>query len=613
MLKFHSITLNNFRSYKGNHYFEFPAEAGLYFFGGINLVDKIGGNGAGKSTFLDAIMWCLYGKTSRGLKGNEIISNWDNVNTKVELDLTIGERFTIKRTQRPNSLLLNEKPVDQQELQKHLCLNFEAFLHSVLNAQFGESFFSLTPSAKLTLFSDINNLEFWLEKSEEAAKQAEIIQVNLNEVVESINKLRGKKSMIHDDLESLIINETEFSANRDKKIKELQTELKSLDLLEVQKQQKDIFSKIRNSEIKIKELKSKISVFETRQDSVLVWVQKQTQSKERILGEIAAIKRQLDVLKGLGDVCPTCLQAVHNTTLEDDISVIEKDLYNKQDVIEAIARVRQGYTKELVVLKGKIDSFVSEYEREKVKRKNLDEEAFNIDSKIIETQTKRKNFTEQIETLLLEKNPYSVLIDEKEKLLITLKKNLKINNELRQQLTSENEAISFWIKGFKRLRLFIIEQAFNALEIEVNNSLAQLGLPDWQVTFDIERENKKGGITKGFVVFIKSPHNAFPVRWENWSGGETQRLQLAGDLGLSNLIMTQAGLHNTIEFYDEPSTHLSHEGMLDLAAMLHERALAERKQIWIVDHTAVTNFGKFKGTITAIKDSNGSSVRYEGN
>jgi DNA repair exonuclease SbcCD ATPase subunit len=135
-------------------------------------------------------------------------------------------------------------------------------------------------------------------------------------------------------------------------------------------------------------------------------------------------------------------------------------------------------------------------------------------------------------------------------------------------------------------------------------------MPTWQVTFDIERENKSGGVTKGFTTFVKSPGITEQVRWENWSGGETQRLQLAGDLGLANLIMQQLGLTNTIEFWDEPSTHLSPEGLADLATLLNERALSEGKRIWIVDHTAMTNFGDFKGVITARKINNVSNLDY---
>src|SRR5262249_53537660 len=149
--------------------------------------------------------------------------------------------------------------------------------------------------------------------------------------------------------------------------------------------------------------------------------------------------------------------------------------------------------------------------------------------------------------------------------------------------------------------LFIIEETLRSLELEVNNSLASLGLVDWQVEFDIERENKSGTITKGFSVFIRCPSHPEPVRWESWSGGETQRLQLAGDFGLANLIMMQAGLTNAIEFYDEPSDHLSDEGLADLSETLHQRATTDNKCIFLVDHR-MPDFGDFAGVYTVTKD-----------
>jgi hypothetical protein len=76
--------------------------------------------------------------------------------------------------------------------------------------------------------------------------------------------------------------------------------------------------------------------------------------------------------------------------------------------------------------------------------------------------------------------------------------------------------------------------------------------------------------------------------------------------------MQQAGLRSTIEFYDEPSTHLSDVGLLDLADMLHERAINEGKTIWIVDHTAVSNYGEFEGIIKVVKNEHGSKISQSG-
>ena len=170
----------------------------------------------------------------------------------------------------------------------------------------------------------------------------------------------------------------------------------------------------------------------------------------------------------------------------------------------------------------------------------------------------------------------------------------------------DHAGVSFWISGFKRVRLFLIEEAIKQLELEINNNLGSLGLMDWAVTLDVERENKSGGITKGFTVLVQPPDSDKPVKLESYSGGETQRLLLAGNLGLANLIMERAGLYNTIEFFDEPSQHLSAEGLLDLTETLYQRAIDSKKRIFVVEHKLLDY--PYTGTFTVVKDQKGSKI-----
>jgi DNA repair exonuclease SbcCD ATPase subunit len=227
---------------------------------------------------------------------------------------------------------------------------------------------------------------------------------------------------------------------------------------------------------------------------------------------------------------------------------------------------------------------------------------------LFDSSTKEINkLKKRLQEKLNETNPYTERVKERQIKKDNLNNKLLLSKDSLQKLNAEHTATSYWVQGFKRVRLFIIEETLRALELEVNNALASLGLVDWQVEFDVERENKSGGVTKGFVVFIRCPSNPEPVRWESWSGGETQRLQLAGDFGLANLIMLQAGLTNTIEFYDEPSNHLSDEGLVDLAETLHQRASEDGKRIILVDHR-MPDFGDFAGVITVTKDEEGSTI-----
>jgi len=76
-------------------------------------------------------------------------------------------------------------------------------------------------------------------------------------------------------------------------------------------------------------------------------------------------------------------------------------------------------------------------------------------------------------------------------------------------LNEDHTALSFWVGGFKRVRLFIVEQALQQLELEINNSLGSLGLLDWHIKLDVERENKSGGI---FHYEIKNTDRSIGAR-----------------------------------------------------------------------------------------------------
>jgi DNA repair exonuclease SbcCD ATPase subunit len=97
------------------------------------------------------------------------------------------------------------------------------------------------------------------------------------------------------------------------------------------------------------------------------------------------------------------------------------------------------------------------------------------------------------------------------------------------------------------------------------------------------------------------------VPWAAWSGGEGQRLRLAASAGLSSLILNRRNVNPEFEFYDEPSKHLSEEGLMDLANYLSNRAQTLGKQIWLVDHN-IPNFSGISGSIKIVKDDKGSRI-----
>jgi len=198
------------------------------------------------------------------------------------------------------------------------------------------------------------------------------------------------------------------------------------------------------------------------------------------------------------------------------------------------------------------------------------------------------------------------MIAEKHDEVSMINKKIESNKGNIAQLNEYYAATHFWVGGFKRLRLHIIEETLRTLEVEVNNNLASLGLGDWKIEFDIERENKSGGVTKGFTTLITDPKD-YTTKYETLSFGETQRVKLAGCFGLANLIMERAGLVSKVEMYDEPSEHMTEEGITDTLNTLRDRAMNNARVVIVVDHHAIS-YGDFAGTTMVEKDENGSRI-----
>lgn len=583
MFDIHSITLNNFRSYYREHSFDFPKEYGLYYLTAENKDQpKLESNGSGKSTFLDAITWALYGKTTRGLKAGEIVS-WGEKTCVVSLKITVGDRtFTIKRAQKPNGIWVDGTPIDQDALQKLIVLNYESFLYSVMHSQFGSSFLPLSPAEKLTLFSDLLALDFWTSKSDLAAKY-------LNGLSKKLTELHNLKSYYKHTLENLEVEilhyrdkRTQFERQRNQELKELNDKLKAT---------------VKKAPEVPLELYDNLRVKEHNRDIYLENMQQAATDKATAKAEMQVAENHYERFGRLGGFCTICNQTIdkkHAAKHRNDllhtvnrlIKVFEGQVKRYEDNKNALFKINLDIDQTI----DEINNFkfeIEEFKKEKVKMDNLRESYFRVKD---------------------QKNPYEELLVEKAEFKNTLEENQLDNNNDIETCQHDMTALEYWVKGFKSIRLYIIENAFRTLELEVNNSLAQLGMEDWSITFDVERENKSGGITKGFVVFVKGPANREPVRWENWSGGESQRLQLAASIGLANLIMQQNGLNGIVEFWDEPSSHMTTGGVVDLVGLLSERAHNETRKVWIVDHIAAANFSEFTGIVTVKKDKNGSSL-----
>ena len=320
--------------------------------------------------------------------------------------------------------------------------------------------------------------------------------------------------------------------------------------------------------------------------------------------QIEGLQKQLEKLKGVRR-CPTCGGAISNPR---ELASHRKELSIQIEGLQLqLSELKWPYDKEIANLK---HAYILAHGIESSQQTEVNHHKREVDkyaAKLAECKAGLgaiERFRAEREK---ERNPHSVRIKELKTLISELKSDEKETAAERDKTLRLTERAKFWIKGFKDLRLLQVEDVLQELEITTNNLLEEMGLIDWHVNYAVERATQAGTIQTGMVVSINSPRNEKPVKWECWSGGESQRLRLAGALALSEVLLAHAGIEIDLEVLDEPTKHLSDEGVRDLGEMLAARAELVERKILYIDHAAYEG-SQFASTITVRKTKEGSQI-----
>ena len=638
-MRFIRLQIQGFKSFTTNKTFIFPNEPGLYFLTGLNEVEPdLEGNAAGKTSMWDAVTWCFYGKTPRNAKAGDIKNYYSD--EKVVVSLQFEEKgfiYTLTRTWNPNSIELrqhgqdensvgNSKYVTQEEVLGLIKLDFDHFLYSILFSQFRPQFFDLKQAEKTELFTSILNLEEWDGYSKRASQQVSHLEGIFNDLKLDVAHMKGTKEALSAiDYSDRI---RKWEENRNKAITDFDFDIlmDKQDLEELKKYTLSLLAEKETFTLDKTDFKDELLKHNKALQALTDDLKEVLQVEKQINEEILEIKTKLGVCNSqitkfekLGDKCPSCLQTVDPKHVEKELKPVKKEITSllikdeelkveKQEVEdlktdlnaekEAINKKKEKINEKLLIIQranNKIELDLAKIDSQiKINKTEASKKMVTMNQKVL----KKEQLLEEINPVLSEEQNTKASI----KML-----NVQIIEKSSESLDLAGtiEQTVYWVKAFKNIRLFLISEVLSQLEIETNNSLFRLGLKDWRVEFDIDKENKSGTIRKGFTILIYSPYNDEPVAWESWSGGETQRLKLAGTIGLSNLILARCGIESFVEAYDEPTQYLSAKGVDQLLETLDYRSSELEKQIWLIDHRSL-EYGGFAGTYSVHKNEKGS-------
>lgn len=606
-LQFLSLEISNFGTYVKETFDLQALPIGLHFLRGINeFQPSLGANDAGKSSLFNALTWCIYGKTVEGLKNPDVAPWGKKVTTTVNLTIKVGKNpKTISRSISPNKLLIDDDATGQEQVEQLLGVSFEIFTHTILLGQRQPLFFDLKPSEKMRVFADALGLDRWVARSKAASEQSDVIQLDHvklqcelsgveatlegfepliqenarkakgfeSDRVERLNAARGERTTLQENISSTAKRRATAELEQDGAL----TEAKAL-------------------KEEVNKLKKKVDAFK----------QEQAQQEAHLASHKRELTKVEEELKGLegAKVCPTCGQAIAKKA---DFDKHKKEL--QQQITAKKALINQ--------LKAKLGEGPSPFEV-KLKKAEADcntfltkaddaEAAFRLHDRTFNTlDVKIKTLQNVIKELENNHNPYQDQLRSLMKKKTALETDVVDLKEALLALERKLELTKFWVKGFKDVQLYVIEETLQELELVSNSMLADVGLEDWEIHYAVEKETQAGTVQRGLNVTILSPRNDKPVKWETWGGGVGQRLRIVGALALSDVLLNHAGINTNLEVLDEPLQHMSPEGVRSVVPFLAERAQANGKQIILVDHQVIPS-SSFTSTITCVKDKHGIS------
>ena len=606
-IQFDSLYLKRFRSFLEETILHFnSAGIGLYFLKGKNNVQAaLGSNGSGKSSLLDALMWCLYGKTVQGLKNPDITPWSGKGQTIVEVRFTIDDqKHAVRRTVNPNLIQIDGKEASQEYIDRLIPIPSDVIPYTIIMGQRQPLFFDLTASEKLKIFSEPLNLERWEARSDHAAELTRKLEVEVATKENECELLTKQAKQLTGDIANIKARRDQWENDRnhalegkDKEKKELQAKInavmKECDTADLQLDRAETEIRalnIRTFQLEENNAARKVLLVETDLKAAC--------NKERQLRDmVASIK---------DETCPTCEQPIKSAKMREQLAKniegqiaglkIKELISDRDNAIKAHAEAKLRLQTQEVA------------EKQFIKASNEARDVLDhLLPKITTWEAAIKAIDKLKEEYENQDNPYKEQFTNLRKRKSFVEQQIEDATKLVASKREHCERVRFWIKGFKEIKLYTLTEILQELQLTTNGLLEEFGLVNWKITYDVERETKSKTIARGLNIVVLSPNNTKAVKWESWSGGEAQRLRLLGSIALGSVLLNHLGVSTNLCVFDEPTESLSKEGVADLVELLATYAKDSSKSVIMIDHHLIES-SSFVDVITVQKDKQGSHI-----
>ena len=605
---------------------------------GLTLVEGINhdspsatSNGAGKSSIAEALFWVLFGKTRRGLTGDDVINETAGKNCEVILlfDDIFGEykihRFRKLGKEKESGLRFYSRlfPVevgqefasltkgsikDTQELIEDYIKMSELTFSKI--AYFGQadikSFANMTDSELKQVFEQALGLSCFSQYYDNAKRYKNSVEGEAMKIMLELEKCSVEAEHLSEKIELLNRQLAELIENRKMEIRRLKEQGDSIDRKIIEAAEKisefkegdDILEKTaelneqRVKKHELEKLKSKLEGAYQDKASELVKLKTETNIKLR---QVEERKKELSsISEKVGKACLECGKVVEKSDIAKHAEQIEKSIKallgefdkmqpEEKDLTAEVEKLKSLFAplEEKIKLLSGADIELAKIEERK---RGREREKTLLQSSLDALKSTKKEIAslllkleEKIETTGIESSIKGLEIDKAHhiKRLTDLATKVK---ELQAEIEGAEMLVD--IMGNGGLKSYIFDSVTPELNRIISEYMSIMN-PDIDIEVSTVSKTKAGDFREKFAIIVNNKNGA--SSFAGSSGGERQLINLAIALGFNTICRAMSeGTVNTL-FLDEPLESLD-EANSENAINLLQTFVSTLPNVFIVAH-----------------------------
>lgn len=519
----------------------------------------LGENGAGKSTFLDALCFGLFNKPFRSINKPQLVNSINGKGLEVEVEFRSGKhRYKVRRGIKPNffEIYRDDEMLDQdaalRDSQKFLeesilNLNYKSFTQIVIlgSASF-TPFMQLPAHVRREVIEDILDIQIFTTMNGLLKEQLVGMQTDIRDIEAQVEVSKQKAEIQKQYIETLENNKAEKITEIEGKINELETAIAELQTAATEKSEQA--QELGNPEEKRRKLE---------------------RFKDKFKSQINKLNKELEFYEEHDD-CPTCKQGIPH------------------EHKETIQQERQEKIKEINDASSELDTQFSELDEMIDKHTKLQSELIETNNEITTSQ----RYLQRLHAELGDARGRVADIEAEQDKLVSLAKEVTSKNKMRSEKKEEMHymtAASSLLKD-SGIKTRIIKQYLPAINSLANKYLAAM---DFFVNFNLDEK---------FNETIKS-RGRDKFSYASFSEGEKQRIDLALLFTWRTIAKMKNSAATNLLILDEVfDSSLDNNGTDYVMTLLN--TVGDDSNVFVISHKGDQLFDKFRSVIKFEKKQN---------